>query len=119
MTDSEEDLVALLRAHIPAGSVVNTLSSGKPNTIVDVTSDGMWIETEHSVAKGTGPQLVPLWMFHAAWRHLQTQGRLTNKELLATDGLNVKRSSAVTAVLACLPGVGVESSRPIVLRRDT
>jgi hypothetical protein len=37
---------------------------------------------------------------------------------LASDGLNVKRSSAVCALLAVLPNVTVESTRPVILRLD-
>jgi len=47
----------------------------------------------------------------------RVHGRLANKVLLASDGLNVKRASAVCAILARLPGVDVESRRPLVLRR--
>jgi hypothetical protein len=44
-------------------------------------------------------------MFTLAWDYLRTHGLLSNRYLLATDGLNVKRSSAVCAILARLPGV--------------
>jgi hypothetical protein len=46
----------------------------------------------------------------------QARGVLTNRFLLSTDGLNVKRSSFVCALLAELPEVNVESTRPITLR---
>jgi hypothetical protein len=48
--------------------------------------------------------------------YLQAHGSLTNRDLLCTDGLNVKRSSLVCALLARLPGVHVASARPITLR---
>ena len=57
-------------------------------------------------------------MVQAAWEHLTAHGTLTNTHLLAKDGLNVKRSSAVCALLARLPEVTVVSVRPIMLRRD-
>lgn len=101
-----------------SGSVV-TLSNGRPNTIVAVSSAGVTIATDASEAKGTGPQLVPAWMLNVAWRHLCATGSLSNRYLLASDGLNVKRSSAVCALLARLPGVVVASSRPIELRLAT
>ena len=55
-------------------------------------------------------------MLETAWEHLVREGSLSNKHLLAGTGLNVKRSSAVCAILARLPGVEVASSTPIVLR---
>ena len=55
-------------------------------------------------------------MLQAAWDHLSREGWLTNKYLLSAAGLNVKRSSAVCAILADLPGVEVASSKPIELR---
>lgn len=112
----DDDLYELIRVYAPAGSVIETLSNGKPNFIVDVTRDGISIETERSRAAGTGTQLVPAWMIQIAWDWLQERRRLTNKELLASEGLNVKRSSAVCAILARFPRVEVESVRPIVLR---
>jgi hypothetical protein len=51
-----------------------------------------------------------------AWEHLTGHGSLTNSHLLSSAGLNVKRASAVCALLARLPGVVVDSSRPIDLR---
>jgi hypothetical protein len=51
------------------------------------------------------PQLIPAWMFTLASDYLRTHGHLSNRYLPATDGLNVKRSSAVCAILARLPGV--------------
>jgi hypothetical protein len=59
--------------------------------------------------------MVPAWMIQIAWEWLTTHGTLTNRHLLADDGLNVKRSSFVCALLARLPGVGVASARPIEL----
>ena len=46
-------------------------------------------------------------MIQSAWEYLQAHGVLTNRFLLSTDGLNVKRSSFVCALLARLPGVSV------------
>lgn len=44
-------------------------------------------------------------MFELAWDHLRAHSSLTNRYLLDTNGLNVKRSSGVMAILAKLPGV--------------
>ena len=59
---------------------------------------------------------MPAWMLHTAWEHLKATGSLTNRYLLAPDGLNVMRSSTVCALLARLPGVEVVATRPIELR---
>ena len=106
------DLQERVRCSAPPGSQVRTLSNGKPNWIVDVNDDGVIVHTERSKDAGS-PQLVPGWMFVVAWDHLQRHGSLTNKTLL--HELNIKRSSAVCAVLAQFPEVTVHSTRPIEL----
>jgi len=55
-------------------------------------------------------------MLQLAWDYPQRYGELSNRYLLAADGLNVKRSSAVCAILARLPGITISSTNPIVLR---
>lgn len=112
----DDELLALLRTHVPAGTTIKTLGRGQPNWIAEVAAVGVRIETERSRALGEEAQLVPAWMLQSAWSHLSKHGRLSNKNLLATDGLNVKRSSAVCALLSHLPSVEVESRSPIVLR---
>jgi hypothetical protein len=112
----DDELLALIQTHVPAGTTVETLGRGHLNWIVDVAASGIRIETERSRMLGENAQLVPAWMLQSAWSYLNEHGRLTNKQLLATEGLNVKRSSAVCALLSHLPGVEVESRRPIVLR---
>jgi hypothetical protein len=77
---------------------------------------GVWLETEQSGKKGPGPQIVPVWMINAGWNCLRNTGSLTRRHLLSASGLNVKRSSAVSALLSRLPDVDVVSSRPIELR---
>ena len=109
------ELLALLRAHTPTGGVIATVTAGKPNWVTGVDERGVWIETEASTDKGTSPQLVPAWMIQVAWDHLRQHGTLDNTYLLASSGLNVKRSSAVCALLARLPGVTLASTRPIRL----
>lgn len=108
-------LLDLLRAHLSTSEPVFTISSGQPNWIIAITSEGLRVETERSRKAGSGPQDVPAWMFEAAWQRLTTRRKITNRELLATDDLNVKRSSLVCAVLAKLPGVTVAGTRPITL----
>jgi hypothetical protein len=115
MDQLSPDLLDLLEAHTPVGTVILTLSTGKPNRIVELSSAGAKIATERS---SQDPQLVPAWMIQTAWNHLKEHGELTNRELVATDGLNVKRSSAVCALLARIPGVKVHSRGPITLNLD-
>lgn len=55
-------------------------------------------------------------MIQIAWEWLASHGSLTNRFLLSTDGLNVKRSSFVCGLLARLPGVELASTHPIELR---
>lgn len=109
------ELGQLVRQAVATDSVVRTVSDARPNRITEVTRAGVWVETEASLRKRSPPQEVPAWMFELAWEHLRTHGRLTNRYLLATDGLNVKRSSAVCAILACSPTLRVASRHPIVL----
>lgn len=111
----EPPLLAMLQELHATSPLITTIANGRPNRIVGVGHDGVWIETEASQSKDSGPQLVPAWMIQVAWEHLRTEGSLENTYLLATDGLNVKRSSAVCALLARLPGVHIESARPIRL----
>ncbi len=84
-----------------------------PNLVTDVTPSGVYVETERSKAARRPPQLVPAWMFNLAWDVLRARGLLTNKELLTE--LRVHRSSAVCAILARLPGVGVPQGRGVAL----
>lgn len=108
------ELLALLRASIAEGDVVLTLARARPNRVVRIEPAGVHVVTQKPEQEGV-PQLVPAWMIQAGWDRLRHQGSLTNRELLATDDLNVKRSSAVCALLARLPGVRVVSNDPIEL----
>lgn len=112
----DTDILAAIRAEARRDPVFLTLTSARPNHVVDVTPIGIWVETEASLAKGIPPQLIPAWMFQLAVDHLRANGSLTNRYLLSSEGLNVKRSSAVCAILARLPGVTVASRRPVELR---
>lgn len=114
--DLSPELLRLLTDLRERTPVITTVANGKPNRIVSVDPEGVRIETDASIKKGSGPQLVPAWMVDVALDHLRSTGSLAATYLLATDGLNVKRSSAVWALLARLPGVQVVSSRPIELR---
>ena len=111
----DEVLVQLDRC-VPAGSAVYTLGvNPQINMVSRIDAAGVWIETDRSRQRGGGPQLVNGWMLRLAWDYLRFHGELSNRYLLADNGLNVKRSSAVCALLARLPGVEVRSSKPVEL----
>jgi hypothetical protein len=112
----EPTLFRTITAAVPVGSEISTLGPDpKPNWITEVTPDGVWVETLSSRGKGRPPQLVEAWMIQIAWDYLAAHGSLTNSYLLNKDGLNVKRSSFVCALLARLPGVLVTSTKTISL----
>ncbi|MGH3997618.1 MAG: hypothetical protein ACRDTJ_09175 [Pseudonocardiaceae bacterium] len=111
----DDDLLHLLSENLPIGEVIYTLGSQYPNWIVRIAPEGIYVETDRSKSRGADPELVPAEMVTKAWHHLTVQHVLTNKELVASDGLNVKRSSFVCAALAHLPGVVVSSTRPITI----
>ena len=105
------DLLERLTAVLRSGDVVYTLAQHRPNTITDIASEGVYVETDRSRKAGSGAQLVPGWMFNYAWHVLRQSGRLTNDQLVAL----AKRSSAVCAILARIPEIEVVSTRPITL----
>lgn len=109
----DPSLFAQLSAVLQSGDTIRTLSAGRPNEIVHLGTEGIWVQTEKSSSE-SGGRLVPAWMFNEAWRILQADKQISNTELIKT----VKRSSAVLALLAELPTVTVVSTRPIVLRLE-
>lgn len=110
-----DELLALLRETFSSGDVVETLARKQPNWIQRIDREGVYVETEKSRRERNDPQLVPSWMLERAWRHLNEHRTLSNSFLVSTEGLNVKRSAAVCAMLARLPAVVVVSDRPIQL----
>ena len=112
----EPALLRQIEAAVAADPVVATLADGRPNWVCEITPDGVWVDTARSRRLGRPAQLIDAWMIQSAWEYLQAHGSLTNRQLLSTDGLNVKRSSFVCALLARLPAVRVGSARPITLR---
>ena len=111
------ELLAVIRREANRDPIFPTVATGKPNRVRDVTPTGIWVETEASAAKGRPAQEIPAWMFQLAADHLEAHGSLTNTYLLSSDGLNVKRSSAVCAILSRLPWVEVVSRNPVELAR--
>jgi HKD family nuclease len=109
----ERSLQAMLSEEIVRDPVFVTLARAQANRVVGIDRSGLWIETDASKRKRLPPQHVPAWMFQLAWDYLKSHGSLTNRHLLASDGLNVKRSSAVMAILARLPGVQIVGRSPV------
>jgi hypothetical protein len=111
----EPALLAAIEAAVAVDPEVVTISDCRVNRIHEVTADGVWVETQRAREAGRPPQFVPAWMIQITWDRLQAHGRLSNRFLLADDGLNVKRSSFMCALLARPEGVEVGSVRPIEL----
>lgn len=111
----DDTLLRLLSDNLPLGEAIYTLGSQQPNWIARIAPEGIYVETVRSRDRGVEPQRVPAEMLTKAWERLTARRVLTYKELVASDDLNVKRSSFVCAALAQLPGVVVTSTRPITL----
>lgn len=110
------ELLERIRAAVAGSPVVVTVTDGRPNRVTEISPEGVWVATQRSRRLERPPQLVEAWMLQVAWEYLSTHGSLTNRFLLADDGLNVKRSSFVCALLAAFPDVVVTRRRPIELR---
>lgn len=109
-----EQLFAELLASLVEGQTIPTLGQDKrPNKIVTISMDAVWVETEATTAKGRSAASVPGWMLQLAYDRLRSHGTLTNTTLL--NELRVHRSSFVCAALARLPDVTVTSRAPITL----
>jgi hypothetical protein len=110
------DLVlSLIRSSVAAGDVILTVSDKKPNQILAITTEGIWVETDKSRAEGKEQgELVEAWMIERAWRYLVRDGEISKLEL--EKKLAVHRSSFVCALLAVMPDIQVLSTSPIVLR---
>ncbi len=113
MIELDDDLLERIQSAVQPGDEILTLSRKRPNVIATIDREGIWVQTSRSDSRRSGPQLVPAWMIVTAWRHLQTNGVLSNTELL--DDLNVKRSAFVIALLAQFSDVVVRSTKPIVV----
>lgn len=111
----DDELYDQVSEVIGPGTVILTLSSKKLNRIIAVDRDGVLVETERSLSRGSGPQRVPAWMIATAWERLRDKGELSQQELL--NELNVKRSAFVCALLARFPEVVIQSTRPTTLER--
>jgi hypothetical protein len=105
----DSDLLELIAATLSVGDIVPTVSEGNPNRIDSIEPLSIGVTTERSARRRKAEQ-VPGWMFNVAWRRLQETGRVRRKELT-----EVKRSSAVCAILARLPDIEITSSRPVEL----
>ncbi|MEW2481715.1 hypothetical protein AB0876_19190 [Mycobacterium sp. NPDC049093] len=113
----DDDLLERITEVLKGSDVVETLSNKRTNWMTSFDRTGVWVETERSRARASGPQLVPAWMIVVAWEQLCKNGTLSHIELL--NYLNVKRSAFVCALLAQFPDVVVVQDRPTVLERIT
>jgi hypothetical protein len=107
------DTLSRIRNAVSPGDVIQTLGNPSPNRIHGIGSDGVLVSTPKSDREGKGPQLVPMWMIDDAWRHL-TRHRVMDQPTVR-DGLNIKRSAFVMAMLARFEDVRVRSTRPAML----
>lgn len=107
----DADLQHLLLTAVGEGATVQTVANAKPNTVGSITAEGVEIMTERS---NPSYELVPAWMLNAAWRNLRTKGEIGREEMR-----DLRRGSAVFALLARLPGVSIASARPVRLRFDS
>lgn len=113
----DDDLFDRITEVVAGSAVIQTLSNKRTNWMTSFDRTGVWVETERSRARASGPQLVPAWMIVVAWEQLCKNGTLSHIELL--NYLNVKRSPFVCALLAQFPDVLVVQDRPTVLERIT
>ncbi|KHO22996.1 hypothetical protein [Mycolicibacterium setense] len=111
----DDDLLERITEVIAGSDVVETLSNKRTNWITSFDRTGVWVETERSRARASGPQRVPAWMIVVAWEQLRKNGTLSHIELL--NDLKVMRSAFVCALLAQFPDVVVVQDRPAVLER--
>jgi hypothetical protein len=100
----DAELLVAIRAAVAAQPIVPAISDGRPNWIREVTPDGAGRDGALARARPAGAARArvddPI-----AWEYLTSNGSLTNRYRLADDGLNVKRSRFVCALLASLPDV--------------
>ncbi len=78
------------------------------------TVDEVKTERSRSLAHASSPRHG--W-FRSQWDWLDAHGTLTNRFLLSNDGLNVKRSIFVCALLARVQNVELVSKHPIALKK--
>ncbi|MBP2454120.1 hypothetical protein [Mycolicibacterium lutetiense] len=113
----DDELLERITEVASGSDVIQTLSNKRTNWMTSFDRAGVWVETERSRARASGPQLVPAWMIVVAWEQLCKNGTLSHIELL--NYLNIKRSAFVCALLAQFPDVVVVQDRPTVLERIT
>jgi hypothetical protein len=111
-----EECLRLVGEVAAAWDEIATIAEARPNRIVEILPDGVLVHTDKSSSTGGSPQLVPAWTIEVAWEHLRRCGTLSQEVLVSDDGLGVKRSAFVMALLSKFPGVGVRSTSPSVLK---
>ena len=110
-TEFDDDLFERINTAVAIGDEIPTLTRKQPNWIAGIDRTGIWVETEASRQKGSGPQLVPAWMIISGWNLLRQKRTLSQGELVKT----VKRSAFVFALLARFAGVVVHRDPSTIL----
>lgn len=110
----DDDLFDRIVRSVEVGETIRTLGKGEANQVLAIDRDGILVSTVRSKERGSGPQRVPAWMVVRAWKQLLLHGSLSRESL--TEGLGVKRSSFVCALLARFPEIEVANRKPIQLR---
>jgi hypothetical protein len=97
---------------VSEGETIPTIVQRKPNIVVDISADGILVETDRTVAMGAGPRLVPAALINTDWERLTTTGRLRNSEAS-------HRGSFCCALFARFPDVEIATTRPLEIRIAT
>ena len=100
-----------IRKAVQPGQMVVTPGFARPNRVVEIGPQGLLVETERSLQRGSGPRLVPA-KLEADWEALGSTGTLTSEDA-------GHRGSFTGALFALFDDVEVVSSRPRVLRHVT
>jgi hypothetical protein len=103
------DLLNRVRSVVTEGDTIWTVAQRKRNLVLEIGADGILVETDRSVANGTGPQLVPAGLINSDWEQLQSTGRLRLSD-------SSHRGSFCCALFSLFPDVVIASPRPFELR---
>jgi hypothetical protein len=103
------ELLDRIRSVVAEGDTIWTVANGKRNVILEISAEGIRVETDRSSNNGTGPQLVPAALINLDWERLQSTGQLRLRE-------TSHRGSFSCALFSLFPEVVVGSTRPVELR---
>jgi len=103
------DLLARIRSVVSEGDTIWTVATGKRNLVVGISPNGVLVETDRSIDKGLGAQLVPAALINQDWEWLRSTGRLRLQD-------TSHRGSFNCALFSLFPEVQVRSTRPVELQ---